>query len=77
MTDQSPPRSGVAAVIVAAGAEKIPRALQNQLVDGGRLIIPVGPPAHQQMLRLTRQGNQFTQEDLGAFGFVPLISAPP
>ncbi len=65
------------AIIVAAGAEKIPRALQNQLVDGGRLIIPVGPPAHQQMLRLTRQGNQFTQEDLGAFGFVPLISAPP
>jgi protein-L-isoaspartate(D-aspartate) O-methyltransferase len=62
------------AIIVAAGAEALPEAFHDQLADGGRLIIPIGPLAHQQMFRLTRQGNDFIREDLGAFGFVPLVS---
>ena len=62
------------AILVAAGAETLPEAFQEQLAEGGRLIIPIGPLAHQQMIRLTRQGNDFIREDLGAFGFVPLIS---
>jgi protein-L-isoaspartate(D-aspartate) O-methyltransferase len=61
------------AIIVAAGAETIPDAFQEQLAEGGRLIIPIGPTAHQEMFRLTRRGNEFIQEDLGSFGFVPLI----
>lgn len=62
------------AILVAAGAEAMPDALQKQLSDGGRLIIPIGPLAHQRMIRLTRHGNEFTREDLGSFGFVPLVS---
>jgi protein-L-isoaspartate(D-aspartate) O-methyltransferase len=62
------------AIIVAAGAETLPEAFHDQLADGGRLIIPIGPLAHQQMFRLTRQGNDFLRDDLGAFGFVPLVS---
>jgi protein-L-isoaspartate(D-aspartate) O-methyltransferase len=62
------------AIIVTAGAEAIPEAYQDQLAEGGRLIIPVGPSSHQQMLRLTRRGNTFDREDLGSFGFVPLVS---
>jgi protein-L-isoaspartate(D-aspartate) O-methyltransferase len=61
-------------IIVAAGAETLPEAFHDQLADGGRLIIPIGPLAHQQMFRLTRQGDDFVREDLGAFGFVPLVS---
>jgi protein-L-isoaspartate(D-aspartate) O-methyltransferase len=61
------------AIIVAAGAETLPEALHDQLADGGRLIIPIGPLAHQQMYRLTRRGHDFIREDLGSFGFVPLI----
>ena len=61
------------AIIVAAGAESIPTAYQDQLADGGRLMIPVGPPAHQEMVRLTRRGNDFIRENLGGFGFVPLV----
>ena len=62
------------AIIVAAGAESKPDAFQEQLAEGGRLVIPVGPLAHQQMIRLTRRGNEFIREDLGSFGFVPLVS---
>jgi len=65
------------AILVAAGSETLPVALQEQLADGGRLIIPIGPLAHQQMIRLTRCGNDFIHEDLGSFGFVPLVHDKP
>jgi protein-L-isoaspartate(D-aspartate) O-methyltransferase len=65
------------AIIVAAGAESMPDAFQEQLAEGGRLVIPIGPLAHQQMIRLTRRGNDFIREDLGSFGFVPLVSGTP
>ncbi len=61
------------AIIVAAGAETIPAAYKEQLAEGGRLIIPLGPPSHQHMFRLTRRGNDFIRDELGSFGFVPLI----
>jgi len=61
------------AIIVTAGAEVMPDAYPQQLAEGGRLIIPVGPLSHQQMVRLTRNGNEFHRDYLGAFGFVPLI----
>jgi protein-L-isoaspartate(D-aspartate) O-methyltransferase len=61
------------AIIVTAGAELLPDAYQQQLADGGRIVIPIGPPAYQQMVRLTRHGDHFNRDDLGSFGFVPLI----
>lgn len=61
------------AIVVTAGAEWVPEAYQQQLADGGRLIIPVGPPGGQQMLRLTRCGDEWQRDTLGGFGFVPLV----
>jgi hypothetical protein len=37
------------------------------------LVIPIGPPAHQQMIRLTRRGDAWDRDNLGSFGFVPLV----
>jgi protein-L-isoaspartate(D-aspartate) O-methyltransferase len=62
------------AILVAAGAEKLPRAYPEQLADGGRLVIPIGADSHQQMMRYTRRGETFERESLGSFGFVPLIA---
>jgi protein-L-isoaspartate(D-aspartate) O-methyltransferase len=61
------------AIVVTAGAESLPTAYQEQLADGGRLVIPIGPPSYQQMVRLTRRGDEFDRDDLGSFGFVPLV----
>jgi protein-L-isoaspartate(D-aspartate) O-methyltransferase len=61
------------AIICTAGAEILPDAYQEQLADGGRLVIPIGPPAHQQMIRLIRRGENWDRDNLGSFGFVPLV----
>lgn len=61
------------AIIVSAGGPDIPEALKRQLADGGRLVMPVGPPGDQRLLRLVRHGDGFIQDDLGGVRFVALI----
>jgi protein-L-isoaspartate(D-aspartate) O-methyltransferase len=61
------------AIVCTAGAEVLPDAYQEQLADDGRLVIPIGPPAHQQMIRLIRRGGKWDRDNLGSFGFVPLV----
>ncbi|MGA0027895.1 MAG: hypothetical protein ACO3IJ_10550, partial [Steroidobacteraceae bacterium] len=45
----------------------------QQLADGGRLVLPVGPEGQQELLRITRRGDQFARERLGFVSFVPLV----
>lgn len=60
-------------ILVTAGAPFIPPALKKQLKIGGKLVIPVGKK-QQQMLRLTRTGEEeYEQEQLEQFRFVPLL----
>lgn len=63
------------AIVVAAGAPEIPRALQEQLAVGGRLVIPVGSGRTvQELLRLRRTSQtEFRREALGGVRFVPLV----
>ena len=62
------------AILVTAAAPEIPAALKDQLKEGGRLIIPVGPTfGPQYLLRLTKQGNAFQEERLIPVAFVPLV----
>jgi protein-L-isoaspartate(D-aspartate) O-methyltransferase len=63
------------AILVAAGAPTIPEAYKVQLAEGGRLVMPVGPFSHQEMVRLTRRGDDLKRDELGSFGFVPLVSS--
>jgi protein-L-isoaspartate(D-aspartate) O-methyltransferase len=59
---------------VGAAAEKVPRALMDQLADGGQLVVPVNEPRGGQMLvEITRNGNEFTQRKLMAVWYVPLV----
>ena len=60
-------------IIVTAGAPFVPEALKDQLEDGGRLVIPVGGRYLQSLLRITREGDNFQQQDLFGCVFVPLI----
>lgn len=62
------------AIIVTAGGPAPPEALCEQLVDGGRLVIPIGKKRRsQRLLRVTRKGDRFVEERLGAVRFVPLV----
>ena len=62
------------AIIVAAAADSLPPALPEQLSEGGRLVLPIGPHAGGQRLRrYVRRRGRLEWQDLGAFAFVPLI----
>lgn len=64
------------AIVVAAGAPAPPPALQQQLAIGGRLVLPIGPPDDQELVRITRTGAAaFTTERLLGVRFVPLLGA--
>ena len=63
------------AILVAAGAPRVPESLQRQLAIGGRLVLPVGDLlAGQRLLQIVRIGeDEFQRKDLGAVIFVPLV----
>jgi protein-L-isoaspartate(D-aspartate) O-methyltransferase len=61
------------AILLAAAPHAIPQKLLDQLADRGRLVAPVGPEGRQELLRVTRRGDQFLQERLGFVSFVPLL----
>jgi protein-L-isoaspartate(D-aspartate) O-methyltransferase len=60
------------AIMVTAGAEDIPEALVDQLRQGGRLIIPVGPHnGIRQLVLLIKKKNKIVKKNLMAVRFVP------
>ena len=62
------------AIIVTAAPEKIPEKLIEQLKDGGKMIIPVGPLRSVQSLNLiTKRGKRITQNELLPVRFVPMV----
>jgi len=63
-------------IIVAAAAPRIPEPLLEQLAAGGRLVIPVGDLASQELVILERpvNGGRLVQHEAGGVRFVPLIS---
>lgn len=64
------------AIIVTAGGETLPPPFVEQLREGGRIVIPLGPrPGGQTMFRYTLNQGRLEKTDLGSFAFVPLVGA--
>ncbi|MEW6487527.1 MAG: protein-L-isoaspartate(D-aspartate) O-methyltransferase [Thermodesulfobacteriota bacterium] len=61
-------------IVVTAGGPRVPGALKAQLdPDGGVLVIPVGDRGYQELVRVTRRGGSYREENLGGCRFVPLV----
>ena len=70
----APDESPFDAIIVTAGAEKLPTPYISQLSNGGRIVIPLGATSDSQiMYRFTYTDGKLREEKLGNFAFVPLI----
>ncbi len=61
------------AIIVTCSPAKIPPALKNQLREGGRMIIPVGSAARQDLVLLRKTGNRLKEEKVLPVLFVPMV----
>ncbi len=60
------------AIVVTAGAEAVPPPLVEQLKDGGKMVIPVGPQFAMQTLKLIEKKNgKVTTRNLMPVLFVP------
>jgi protein-L-isoaspartate(D-aspartate) O-methyltransferase len=65
------------AILVSAAAAQIPPALLAQLAEGGRMILPVGPPDGQQLQLIRMMNGQPQVEARDLCRFVPLVSGQP
>ena len=61
------------AIMVTAGAPKIPQPLLDQLTDGGRMVIPIGNKYSQDLIKLIKRKDTYREENLGGCRFVDLI----
>ncbi|KQN64755.1 protein-L-isoaspartate(D-aspartate) O-methyltransferase [Erwinia sp. E602] len=67
-----PSRGPFDAIIVTAAPPEIPKALLNQLDEGGIMVLPVGED-QQVLQRIRRHGGEFKVETIEAVRFVPLV----
>jgi protein-L-isoaspartate(D-aspartate) O-methyltransferase len=64
-----------AGIAVAAASPEVPPTLYDQLEVGGRLVIPVGDRASQDLLRVTRTPDDPIVERSVGCRFVPLLGS--
>lgn len=60
------------AIIVTCAPERIPPELQQQLKEGGRMIIPVGSAGDQQLILLVKADGKVTTKAVLPVRFVPM-----
>ncbi len=62
-------------IVVSAGAPHVPPALESQLAEGGRMLIPIGDKEEQMLTLFTKRGGRLERRDITPVRFVPLIGA--
>ncbi len=62
-------------ILVAAAAREIPKALSEQLAEGGILVIPLGGSDGQELQAFRKTGGRLHCQWLSGCRFVPLVGA--
>jgi protein-L-isoaspartate(D-aspartate) O-methyltransferase len=69
-----PSRAPFDRIIVTAAAQTVPQALLDQLVEGGVMVLPLGPHGQaQRIVKLTKSQTGVLREDGIPVRFVPLL----
>ena len=74
-TNGLPDHAPFDAIVVSAAAPQIPPPLFEQLCDGGRMVIPVGPAPAQELQLVRKKAGQPVISSLEGCRFVPLIGS--
>ena len=59
-------------IIVTCAPEKVPQSLIDQLKEGGRMIIPIGTSAKQQLVLLRKHDGKLDRQAVLPIHFVPM-----
>jgi protein-L-isoaspartate(D-aspartate) O-methyltransferase len=60
------------AIVVTAAPDHLPAPLAKQLKEGGRLVIPIGPPGgYQTLWKFVKEEGEIRAYNLGGVAFVP------
>jgi protein-L-isoaspartate(D-aspartate) O-methyltransferase len=68
-----PEKAPFDAIVVGAGAPRLPQELLDQITIGGRLVIPIGSRSEQELVKVVRNREGYSIHKLGGCRFVPLI----
>ena len=60
-------------IIITAAVDHVPPALLQQLVDGGKIVLPLGHPfRYQYLVIVTKEGEDFRLQQISGVLFVPM-----
>jgi len=66
------------AIIVTAAPDHLPQPFAEQLAEGGKIVIPIGPPGgYQSLWQFTKLEGELEARNLGGVMFVPLTGTHP
>jgi protein-L-isoaspartate(D-aspartate) O-methyltransferase len=60
-------------IVVSCASKKMPTELINQLIDGGKMVIPIEQVFWHNLYLITKHQNQINKQNLCAVRFVPMI----
>lgn len=63
------------AILVTASIPTIPATLLEQLVDGGRIVMPLGEGDRPRLVCAVKTGDDVVSANLGHFRFAPLVES--
>jgi protein-L-isoaspartate(D-aspartate) O-methyltransferase len=63
------------AILVTCAPTKVPRPLEDQLQEGGRMVIPVGESWVQELVVLTKRNGRLERQEIIPVRFVPMVDA--